>query len=326
MPRKNVFAIGCFVLFATLLGTGTTLAQIADPPVGATDSNKASVAPLIDVAQLKSMLAERASIRLIDVGTEQRDYAQRHIPGAQFVHWIDDIIDARKPERYNLIDAVKMQSLLRRLGIANEDHIVLYDNFSSRLATRFYWSLKVYNHRNVSVLNGGLLAWTNQGGALSRQMPTTTPSDYQVKQANPAFAVDMDFVKRSLGNPKVTLIDGRPAEQFSGEAPGKVFHTGKAHKLSGHIPGAVHVFWKDNFNEDGTFKSIDALRSLYKKAGVETVADQTVVTYCNEGLHAAPPWFVLRELLGVSDVRVYDDSMSEWGNSDQPVHKGSAAK
>ena len=56
---------------------------------------------------------------------------------------------------------------------------------------------------------------------------------------------------------------------------------------------------------------------MYTKAGV--YPPHTVVTYCNEGLHAAAPWFVAKELLNQENVMLYDDSMSEWANSDQPT-------
>ena len=59
------------------------------------------------------------------------------------------------------------------------------------------------------------------------------------------------------------------------------------------------------------------LKKLYANAGIRS--DQSVITYCNEGLHAAPPWFVLTELLGHKDVRLYDNSMAEWANGDNPV-------
>ena len=321
MHRNKQLTIGYVVLLNTLFVFTTIQAQTPNDDSLAEPSGVSSPSPLISATTLNSMMAGQASIQLIDVGTDEKQYAQRHIPNAQFVHWIDDIIDPKSSERYNLAASAQMQHLLQRLGISNDDHIVLYDSFSSRLATRFYWSLKVYNHRKVSVLDGGLPGWVDQGGALSNKSKSQATSDYQINQTNEAMSVDMAFVEKSLHDPNVALIDGRPMEQYSGEEPGKVFHTGKAHKLRGHIPGAVNVFWKDNFNADGTFKSKAELLALYKQVGISTGAPNTIVTYCNEGLHAAPPWFVLRELLGAKDVRVYDDSMSEWANSDRPMEQ-----
>ena len=275
--------------------------------------------PLISVSELQAKLGKTPSLKIVDVGQDREEYAKAHIPGAMFVHWIDDIIQQSNTERYNLVGQDEMQALLRRLGITRNDHIVLYDNLSSRLATRLYWSLKVYDHPHVHVLNGGLQAWLNNDGALTTELPNIMPSNYAITKVNQQMSVDMAFIEDHLRDPKVALIDGRPPKQYSGEELGRVFHTGTPHKLRGHIPGAVNVFWKDNFNQDGTFKSVDELRTLYKQAGIEAGKSDTIVTYCNEGLHAAPPWFVLRELLGVKDVRIYDDSMGEWANSDQPV-------
>ena len=114
------------------------------------------------------------------------------------------------------------------------------------------------------------------------------------------------------------LIDGRPSAQYSGEEPGKVYHTGKAHNRRGHLPQAISIPWQANLRGDGKFKSVSKLRKLYKDC--VPIGDATIVTYCNEGLHAAHPWFVLTELLGCEDVRLYDDSLSEWANlSDAPL-------
>ena len=110
------------------------------------------------------------------------------------------------------------------------------------------------------------------------------------------------------------MIDGRPNSQFTGEKPGKAFHTNTAHKRKGHVPSAANIPWKDNLNEDGTFKSIPELRDLYESNGISL--DREIITYCNEGLHAAMPWFIIRELFGNTEVQLYDDSMVEWANRD----------
>ena len=66
------------------------------------------------------------------------------------------------------------------------------------------------------------------------------------------------------------------------------------------------------------------LKELYEARGIKT--DSKVITYCNEGLHAAMPWFILKELFGNANVTVYDNSMAEWANLDEtPLNKSDKA-
>jgi thiosulfate/3-mercaptopyruvate sulfurtransferase len=252
------------------------------------------------------------------MGPAKDDFDSGHIPGAIYVNWIDDITDPSKPERYNIINKRRMEALLSRLGVANNSCIVIYDDLASRLSSRMFWSLRYYGHEDVHILDGGKAAWASMN-ELTAKSTKVARTNYSIENVNDNYVSSMKFIADHLRSPAVKLVDGRPPAQFSGEDVGRVYHTGTAHKKRGHIPGAVNVFWKENFNSDGTFKSRQELAELY----ASVVDAKTVVTYCNEGLHATPPWFVLVELLGRSDVRVYDDSMSEWANSAERTETGS---
>ncbi len=272
--------------------------------------------PLIDVADLQGLLQQPDSgLVLLDMGPEREVYDQAHLPGAVFVDWVDDITDLSQPDRYKLIDKTAMESLLGRLGVTDQSRIVIYDDMDNRVSVRMYWSLKYYGIPRVQVLDGGKQAWLSAGLETSGQPPRVTSTNFRINTVNEKMSVNLDFIADRLQDPHVALVDGRPASQFSGEQPGKVFHTGALHNKRGHIPGAINIFWKDNFRADGTFKSRPELEKLYESV----TGSDLVVTYCNEGLHAVPAWFVLSELLGHGDVRVYDDSLSEWANTEQPV-------
>ncbi|MFQ5998847.1 MAG: sulfurtransferase, partial [Candidatus Bathyarchaeia archaeon] len=80
----------------------------------------------------------------------------------------------------------------------------------------------------------------------------------------------------------------------------------------GHLPKAQNIPWGQAVKDDGTFKPVEELRTLYQGKGVS--ADKEVITYCRIGERAAHSWFVLKYLLGYPSVRVYDASWTEWGN------------
>ena len=289
----------------------TTAAKVETSAV----ENSGTPSPLIQAEQLKQILDSAPdSVRILEASTDVKKYDRGHIPRAIFVHWLDDMTGSENPEFFSNLTSEELAALMSRKGISNRDRIVIYDRLSSRLSTRLYWTLKSYGVEQVQILDGGFKAWQSKY-KLSKETPRYPATEFRVPAARPELTAGSDFVKNHLDDPKATFIDGRPKKQYTGEEPGKVYHTGKIHAKRGHIPGAVNIFWKENFNADGTFKSAQELKELY----ADIQPDQRVVTYCNEGLHAAPPWFVLTEILGFPDVRVYDNSMVEWANSDNPV-------
>ena len=92
----------------------------------------------------------------------------------------------------------------------------------------------------------------------------------------------------------------------------------------GHIPGARSIPWGKACNDDGTFKPVEELRSLYSNEGVD--GSKPVIAYCRIGERSSHTWFVLKYLLGLDNVTNYDGSWTEWGNLvGAPVEKGTAA-
>jgi len=281
------------------------------------DASDESIAALITVQELDKLLkSNEAGVKLVEPGKELSDFNIGHVPTAQFIHWVDDMTDSEETSKYKNPGAKQFGELMSRLGISNSDRIIIYDRMNSRLSTRLFWTLKYFGHEKVQILDGGFESWKTKF-ALSPKTTKPTASTYTIAATKDEILAQMDFIKEKLKDPSTRLIDGRPPAQYTGEQAGKVFHTHQEHPRKGHIPGAISIFWKDNFKDDGTFKSAEELKTLYKDAGI--LPDNCVITYCNEGLHAAPPWFVLTQILDYDTVRLYDHSMAEWANSDQPM-------
>ena len=114
----------------------------------------------------------------------------------------------------------------------------------------------------------------------------------------------MADVAKAVGKDSgITLLDGRNEPQYYGEAK----HP-KAAK-AGRIPGAQLLFQETAYDVSANrLKSATELESLY----AEVATDQPVISYCNTGHWAATNWFVLSEVLGRKDVKLYDGSMVEW--------------
>lgn len=253
-------------------------------------------------------------VRLISSGQTEKQFKAGHIPTAVFVDWRTEITDPDNEALFSLPSQSSVEALLSRLGVTAQTTIVLSDNRSNRISTRLYWTLKTYGHRDVRILDGGVLAWHAEGHPLTTTPTKVLPTQYVASKTREQTAedfIDTPSLRKSIVRGDV-LIDGRPTPQFTGAQPGITFHTNVPHKRRGHIESAVSIPWKENFTADGKFKSPKALREIYASAGV--TADQEIVTYCNEGLHAAPAWFVLKEMLGFPKVRLYDDSMGVWAN------------
>jgi thiosulfate/3-mercaptopyruvate sulfurtransferase len=79
--------------------------------------------------------------------------------------------------------------------------------------------------------------------------------------------------------------------------------------------------WARAANPDGTFKSADELRAIYEgEQGLKSSDD--IIAYCRIGERSSHSWFVLTHLLGYPNVRNYDGSWTEWGNSVRvPIEK-----
>jgi thiosulfate/3-mercaptopyruvate sulfurtransferase len=88
----------------------------------------------------------------------------------------------------------------------------------------------------------------------------------------------------------------------------------------GRVPGSINVLWRENLNEDWTFKSAEEIRARHEAVGI--TPDREVITYCQAGVRAAHAAIALR-MAGYPNVRIYDGSWADWGNDPEvPIERG----
>ena len=118
------------------------------------------------------------------------------------------------------------------------------------------------------------------------------------------------------------LVDVRSPGEYTGELLHMPDYPQEGALRGGHIPGAVSIPWSRAANEDGTFKTAGELEKLYfKEQGLKRRS--ATIAYCRIGERSSHTWFVLKYLLGFQNVRNYDGSWTEWGNTvGVPVARG----
>ncbi len=251
------------------------------------------------------------------ISSGRADYLAGHIPGAQHVDMVQDLSDPDGAYPYTLLPVAAFESLMQRLGIHPEDHVVVYGRSAMVTVTRAWFVLHAMGHARVSVLDGGLDAWQALGGPLSQSAPQPpVPSAYQA-QPLPGRVASLAQVRTALGQPRVCLANALSRAQFEGSG-------GAHYGRPGRLPGSVSLPAAELLAPDsGLFRPLDSLRADYAAAGA-LQADR-VITYCGGGIAATATAFTLQRL-GQTRWSVYDNSLLEWSAlDDTPMVQGPAS-
>lgn len=251
---------------------------------------------------------------LMDTNAGQAAYDAGHLPGAQFVH-LDQRLSGDKYSaegqfrgRHPLPDKNAFIQTLRHLGINNDTQVVVYDAQGGMFAARLWWMLRWVGHAAVAVLDGGIAAWTADGGALVNHT-TERPAGHLTESTSLVGQVTAADVLANITSAECTLVDARAADRYRGENE-------TIDPVGGHIPGAVNRFFKDNLQPDGRFKSAEQLRTEWSAL----IADSTkAIMQCGSGVTACHNLLAL-EVAGLSGAALYPGSWSEWcADSTRPM-------
>ncbi len=231
------------------------------------------------------------------------EYEAEHIPGAVFLD-LEEVVDSSNPAPHMLPPEHKFASRMQTLGLRDGSRFVVYDNSPVRSAARAWWMLKTFGAHYVAILDGGLQKWKAEGRPVESGKVHVRHGHFTPLFEADAVA-DKNYVGSILGSGDHEIVDARGPARFAGEEPEP-----RPGLASGHIPGSRNLHYSLLYNEDGTMKRGEALRSAFEQAGVDLA--RPMVTTCGSGVTAAI-LALAAHLLGKSDVKLYDGSWSEWG-------------
>ena len=272
------------------------------------------ISPEALLARLGDPVLRLADVRwwLADPGKGRLDYAEAHLPGAVFVDLDTDLAAPRGPGRHPLPDPAVFACRMEALGFDDASEIVVYDDAGGTIAARLWWMLDDLGHPRVSVLDGGIGAWSAAGGPMTAAVPTPVPGRLHLRGRWTRTIDQAELVGR-LGT--VELIDARARERFRGDLE-------PVDAAPGHIPTARSLPTAGNLGPDGRFLPPDVLRARFEAdhSGAAPT-DAGVVTSCGSGVTACHNALAMR-LAGLPDPILYPGSYSDWSRSGLPVATG----
>lgn len=248
-----------------------------------------------------------ANVVFLDVQS-RRNYVRRHIPGAIHTNYPEDGWRTFSEQLGVVVPSeTEFSRLAGGLGIASKNHVVLVGTGSSdrdmSVATDVYWTFKYFGHNDVSVLDGGLRAYRRARGQVETgEGAKRQPVPYEARRRS-RFLADFDDVFGALG--VSVLVDHRTQAHYLG------INKSPLTTAYGAIPGTKHlpVDWL-MVDGGGDFRSRDELLRLFEYANIPT--EGRVISIGDSSLEASLGWFVMSEILGNRQARLYVGGMAQW--------------
>ncbi|MBF5004659.1 sulfurtransferase [Diaphorobacter caeni] len=266
-----------------------------------------SAQPLLTPQELQPLL-QQPQVRVIDI-RDPKSYELSHIAGAVNAPYGKWRGPATNPGE--LPDQDKLVKLVQSLGLTPQTHAVVISNGVDATdfgaMARVYWTLKSLGLKELSVANGGMMAWEAAGAPTTQAAVKITPSNY-APTFDAQWLATRSEVRQHLDLSNAALVDSRPDAFYQGKT------RAPAAKLSGTLPGAQQLDFNQWF-EPGTSRFVNADKARQIASRIQREDGKDTVAFCNTGHWAATDWFGLSEVAGLPNVKLYAGSMVDWTQS-----------
>lgn len=287
------------------------LSLIAGAVLGMTQAVSASTfGPLVTPQELSASLKQSQPI-ILDI--RNSGYEDGHIAGAISAPY--GKFRGPKTNPGQILEEATLEKLYESLGLNFDQPIVVVHEGKSATdfgaAARVYWTLKSSGFTDLTILNGGTIAWNKAGLPLQTGINSPTPTDLEINFSY-NWTVTTPEVAEKSKNGVAVLVDARTPEFYEGNRK----HDAAAQP--GAAPGAVNYVFSNFFDGDSTeFNKSFNVEVIKSTLGISDGAE--VVSYCNTGHWAAINWFAFSEIGGIENVKLYPGSMVEYSNSGLPM-------
>ena len=235
------------------------------------------------------------------------EYDKNHIPNAIFFD-----LDANSKKNtdlpHMLVDSINWEKIVSKMGIKNNDRIVVYDNSDVISSCRCWFNFIYFGHdpNLVHVLNGGLQKWIDENRDLTKSKTNIQISKYQSFEKK-EFVKDKKSIDQNIKEKNFQVIDARSKERFDGKVPEP-----RKGLRSGKIENSFCIPFNQCLNEDKTFKSKDELQNVFKSC-LKNINEKNIVFSCGSGVTACVLALAYSLINDKYLPCIYDGSWAEYG-------------
>ena len=325
---KTIYRLAGFsfssLIFCAAMGiTVAPTATAANP-----NATKSFSSALISAAELRSLLASSSksspeqAVRVLDTrellqaDNKTPNFEAGRIPGALPLPY--SLLRGPKENPGRSPSLQKLSGLLQPLGLHLNSPIVLTGSGSDPTefgaVARTYWTLKSVGFTRLAILNGGFGAWLVSKYPVETGAPHATVANAALQlKPNESFGVTTQTLNElRLALEPVLFVDARPEDFYLGQ-----LRHGAAARW-GTLPNALHFDSEEWFTPNtGRLPGLKELRAIAQAEGF--LQPKVQVAFCNTGHWAATHWFIVSELLGQSQVRLYPESAIAWSQAGLPM-------
>ena len=235
------------------------------------------------------------------------EYKNQHIPNSIFFD-----LDANSKKKINLphmlVDQNEWEQIISKMGIDNEDEIVIYDNSDVISSCRCWFNFIYFGHnpKLVHVLNGGLKKWINENKEVTSEVTSIKISDYKSFEKK-ELVKNKEQVVLNIEEQYFKVIDARNKERFDGKVPEP-----RKGLRSGSIKNSFCIPFGLCLNEDKTFKDKEELKKIFKSC-LKNINEKNIVFSCGSGVTACVLALAYSLINDKYHPCIYDGSWAEYG-------------
>lgn len=247
---------------------------------------------VVEASKVVEELTSNPDVIVVDARGEEA-YNKGHVDGA--ICLTHSELSTDQPVSMMLPSKEQFEKTLGSKGISNDSVVYIYDDNQGIFAARLWWTMKVFGHENVMIVNGGSDALVKANAPLTTEETILPATEYVAEEADRSMVATYEDMVELSENPVdgVVILDVRSLAEYQ----------------AGYIPGAVLYPHTKNVYSDGTFMSSRDLGLFYKGEGINK--EDTIILYCKTSVRATQTMALLQEA-GYENLIIYDGAWLEW--------------